>query len=299
MEKRLCNIYNNIVEGEEYIQSILTGDMYYKLYYDSTIFFTMMGTKLAYLLNIDNNTTSKVIILNGTDSNNYLFLTFTQESDIHNKLKNIWNWKIWYCILHDDYFLIDKNNIVNEYNIISNDYKINGLNPLECLYHNIYSTVDWKSVKQQLLLVSKYNNTDDILENAINTAFRIILLGNEKTSLYGNNIITEIDGETIYQHNLTSLSLNLYNNMDGLSKQGKKKYLLYRFKDIKKTSKYKKTDYTSNNTSFCVDGIPLNYLLTNGLMEKLNDFFKVTTSKLSITYEKNKTKGIGELYLSW
>jgi hypothetical protein len=278
-------------ETKDYINSKIDGDMLMEISYDSTINFTINGTIITNILNLDTENNKNIIVFENNE-NSLIILMNQYDNDNNNLTKNIWNWKVLFCLLLDNYYVIDEQNPIVEKTILSKDYRINGLDSLKSFYNILYNNLDWKTFKKELKNVSKNPmNSKETLEQAIETALRIILIGNQEIKI--TNIITEIDGENIYCHNIDTLSLCIYNYMESCAKQGKTRYLLFQFTDFIKKQK-KKHDYTN---TFVVDGIPLSYLLTNGLLDRLNNLFESKTSGLNVVYEKKVN--IAKVWIEW
>lgn len=281
MGTRLWNSFKTMDETNKYINSLINGDMCIEYSYDSNINFTINGTIISNILELDNNNTNNIFVFKNKDINSLIILMNQHEKENDIFTKNIWNWKVFFCLLVDNYYMIDDSNPILEQTIISRDFKINGLDSLQSFYNILYTNLDWKSFKNDLKLVSKNNyKKQDTLSQAIETAFRIILIGNDDN--INTNTITEIDGEYIYSFNIDTISLSIYKYINSYVKQGKTRYVLFQFTDVVKKQK-KKHDYTN---TFVVDGIPLTFLLNNGLLDTLHSFFDSQNSGLQIMYEK-------------
>ena len=295
MGTRLWNTFKTMNETNNYINSIISGDMRFEYSYDSIINFTIQGSIISNILELDDDNTHNIIVIKNNDINSLIILMNQNEKEDDYFTKNIWNWKVFFCLLVDNYYMIDDSNPILEQTILSNDFKINGLDPLHSFYNILGKNLDWKSFKDELKQISKNTNKNkDTLHQAIETAFRIILIGNDDNVNNGNNnIITEIDGNYIYSINIDTISLSIYKHIDSYAKQGKHRYTLFQFTDLVK--KHKKIhDYTN---TFVVDGIPLSFILHNGLLDKLKQYFNSTNSGLHIIYEKKNS--ISKVLIEW
>lgn len=293
MGTRLWNSFKTMNEANVYINSIIEGDMSIEYSYESNINFTINGTIISNILELDSDNNKNIFVFENNGCNSLIILINQNENENNLFTKNIWNWKVFFCLLVDNYFMIDDTNPILEKTILSSDFKINGLDSLNSFYNILHNNLDWKSFKNEIKQISKNTTKNiDTINQAIETAFRIILIGNNDT-FKNNNIITEIDGEHIYSFNIDTISLSIYKHIDSYAKKGKHKYVLFQFTDIVK--KQKKThDYTN---TFVVDGIPLTFLLQNGLLDKLNSFFDTTNSGLHIVYEKKNN--ITKIFIEW
>ena len=292
MGTRLWNSFKTMSETNNYINTIINGDMSIEYSYQSTINFTINGSIITNILELNSDNTNNIFVFNNNDPSSLVILMNQYEKENNLLTKNIWNWKVFFCLLVDNYFMIDDTNPILEQTLLSNDFKINGLDSLQSFYNILNNNLDWKSFKNDLKQVSKNTTKNkDTLQQAIETAFRIILIGNNDIII--TNIITEIDGEHIYSFNTDTISLSIYKHIDSYTKQGKNRYLLFQFTDLVKKQK-KKHDYTN---TFVVDGIPLTFLLQNGLLDKLKSFFDIKNSGLHIIYEKKNN--MSKVFIEW
>lgn len=292
MGTRLWNSFKTMSETNNYINTIINGDMSIEYSYQSTINFTINGSIITNILELNSDNTNNIFVFNNNDPSSLVILMNQYEKENNLLTKNIWNWKVFFCLLVDNYFMIDDTNPILEQTLLSNDFKINGLDSLQSFYNILNNNLDWKSFKNDLKQVSKNTTKNkDTLQQAIETAFRIILIGNNDIII--TNIITEIDGEHIYSFNTDTISLSIYKHIDSYTKQGKNRYLLFQFTDLVKKQK-KKHDYTN---TFVVDGIPLTFLLQNGLLDKLKSFFDSKNSGLHIIYEKKNN--MSKVFIEW
>lgn len=291
MGTRLWNSFKTMSETNTYINTIIYGDMSIEYSHQSTINFTINGSIITNILELDSENTNNIFVFN-KQPGSLVILMNQYEKENNLCTKNIWNWKVFFCLLVDNYFMIDDTNPTLEKTILSNDFKINGLDSLQSFYNILNNNLDWKSFKNDLKQVSKNTTKNkDTLQQAIETAFRIILIGNN--DIINTNIITEIDGEYIYSFNTDTISLSIYKHIDSYAKQGKNRYLLFQFTDLVKKQK-KKHDYTN---TFVIDGIPLTFLLHNGLLDKLKSFFDSKNSGLHIICEKKNN--MSKVFIEW
>ena len=296
MKSRLCNFFDSIDSLTSNIKTEIDDETHIDFCYNSTKYFTMNGAILSNILQIETSNTDNIIKLQGPNSNSLIILMYSDEIDENTPINDIWNWKVFYCILQDNYFIIDEDNPYQEKQIVSADYKINSLDSIQALYNILYKNIDLENFRNELLFISKWDkktHTKEIINQALSTAIRVVLLGNKGVDNFGNKIITDIDGENIYNHNLDSLSLDLYNSIKSSAKQGSNRHTLFTFSDI-----HKKSKKNAHNT-FLIDGIPMSNLIDNGLIEELNSVLKTEESGIKLHYNHLKKKGIGEIYVDW
>ncbi len=232
MNSRLCTLHSDLDVLYEELVSNSHQDITVSFNTDSTKYFTMNGSVLANMLNIDISNKDNIIKLSGPNINTLVILMYSETTDKSAPIKNIWNWKVFFCLLEDNYYIIDFKEPSTEHSIISENNTIDGLTSLEALHKALYTSIDWQNFKNELVYLSSWDKRtqlDKILEQSIDTALRIVFLGNKIVEQLGYNIITEIDGEKVYCHNLETLSLEIYNKMSGLSKLGIRRYSMITF----------------------------------------------------------------------
>tara|TARA_B100001758_G_C18196461_1_gene497393 strand:+ start:38 stop:715 length:678 start_codon:yes stop_codon:yes gene_type:complete len=213
---------------------------------------------------------------------------------------NIWNWKVFFGVIEDNYYIVDEKNLYTEKSLISEDLKINNMNPLEALFNILYKNVNLEDFKNELLFMSKWDkktHSKEVVEQALNTALRVVMLGNKHIDNLGHSIITDIDGENIYNHNLNSLSLELYKTVKNCARNGSNTHNLFTFVDNQKKVKKKGNQPVVNSLS--VDGILMSYLIENGLIDKLKVLLKTDKSGISVNYHHSKKNRISKIYLEW
>ena len=297
MNSRLCSLHNDldVLYGE--LVSNSHHDITVTFNTDSTKYFTMNGSVLANLLNIDTSNKDNVIKLNGPNINTLVILMYSEKKDESTPIQSIWNWKVFFCLLEDNYYIIDFKDPTLEQSLISKQYTIDGLTSLQALHKVLYKSIDWQNFKNELVYLSSWDKKtqlDKILEQSLETALRIVFLGSNIVEKFGYNIITEIDGEKIYCHNLDTLSLETYNKMAGLSKQGIRRHSMITFN----TCHQKKNKKPLVNP-LCIDGISICNLVEKGLITKIEDIFKTNYSGIKVNYIRHKKKNMGEIVLEW
>ena len=284
MEYKLLKQYNTVDEAISDIQLQNDRDIKCIISKISTMIFTQNGNIMQNNLDLDQDTKKNIILFNGPDNNSKLILSPKNINDMNELFINIWNWKVYYVLLVEDYFVVDIENEHYEkdiYTSIINDY-----NSFQWFNHILYNNLDWGSLKEKT--VSK--NNIYIQDTAIKTALRLILIGNDIE--FPNHIYTDIQGKDIYAYELEDLSLKIFYKMDCNAQMGINKCLLFQYNDVRK-NKYKK----DMDNILTIDKIPISYLLANGLKDKLNSFFDVENSKLKITYEKFNT--LSKIWIEW
>ena len=86
-----------------------------------------------------------VIKLNGPDINTLVILMYS-EKDESTRLKNIWNWKVFFCLLEDNYYIIDFKDPTAEQSLISKTHTNDGLTSP---HHKVlYKSIDWQNFKK-------------------------------------------------------------------------------------------------------------------------------------------------------
>lgn len=244
---------------------------------DSVINITINGELLYNYLDIE-EVEKKYILLDGPNKFTKL-LIYPVETEITNKINGIWNWNLFYLSIIDNYCLIDENSNC----IITNSVKYT---TLEWFTKILNSKVDWCKLGSRIRKLKQQNKLkikQKILEDSIDLAFRIIIIGN-----YGNNdtaFDTSLDGNYVYSINLSSLYLDIYSKIMSCSKRDKNKYLLYNYKNISKT-----------HLGCSVNGFSITELLEYGLLDKLNNYFET----FEVIYEENpEKKDYMDIWLTW
>ena len=85
------------------------------------------------MLNIDTSNQNNIIKLNGPNTNTLVILMYSDKNDESTPIKNIWNWKVFFCLLEDNYYIIDFKEPSSEHTIISKNNTIDGLTSLQAL----------------------------------------------------------------------------------------------------------------------------------------------------------------------
>ena len=161
MGTRLWNSFKTMNEANVYINSIIDGDMSIEYSYQSNINFTINGTIISNILELDSDNNKNIFVFENNGCNSLIFLINQNEKENNLFTKNIWNWKVFFCLLVDNYFMIDDTNPILEKTILSSDFKINGLDSLNSFYNILHNNLDWKSFKNELKQISK-NTTKNI-----------------------------------------------------------------------------------------------------------------------------------------
>lgn len=292
MEQNKLRLFEDLNDAIKYIKMLEDDNVCIEISKESLITFTQNGKILADNLGINSDEKKQIIVFDGPNKNSKLILSSYRSVNSEIYFKNNWNWEVYFCLIKDDYYIINEEDLSSNTKVMSVNYTINGYNPLQWLHNILYRKLDWKSLKK-----NNINNNlekENTLNQAIETALRVILIGND-VLLNNNNIYTEVDGEKIFCYDLKELALTIFYKMDCKSKLGVHKFTLFKFIDIQKKTKNKQHNYTEEGLT--IDKIPLSYLLNNGLLDKLNEYFDTENSHLKIIYKHCKNKG--EIIIEW
>lgn len=184
----------------------------------------------------------------------------------------IWNWNIVYILINNTNDLLEYNNLEH--------------NSIECFYKILENKTDWNRFSYQLQENSKINKhirDKEQLENAIDTAYKLIIVGNYLKQ--DNKYDTITDGNYLNTLDIRQILLDIYNRMLSVSKKGNNKLLLFSYLNM-----------TASNLGTSVDNLSITELLEFGLLDKLNSLF----NSFNIYYlENDLLENQMDIWIEW